>query len=211
MIPGWDERVQAQLWVAHIYIFTTWGIWKLKLQLIMFKTKIVCTLNGRPLWLKIKAPNTNHEGPVNVTASFLLYHTCDISYFAKENIVFCALLGFDPTCRICHVLRFNKVRHLNLHYGLDIVVGDDRLDLLPPRQHVLPRDRDSTKTFFNFFRFFGIGNWGIRHYFVICDWGKEGLVFKVICVRRFLPENVMPLKKKNITWTLGLELHRQKC
>ena len=104
----------------------------------MFKTKIVCTLNGRPLWLKIKAPNTNHEGPVNVTASFLLYHTCDKSYFAKENIVFCALLGFDPTCRICHVLRVDKVRHLNLHYGLDIVVGDDRLDFLPPRQHVLP-------------------------------------------------------------------------
>ena len=26
VIPGWDERVQAQLWVANIYIFTTWGI-----------------------------------------------------------------------------------------------------------------------------------------------------------------------------------------
>ena len=129
---------------------------------------------------------------------YIILASCDISYFATGNIVCCALLGFDPTCRICHVLRVNKVRHLNLHHGLDIVVGDDRLDLLPPRQHVLPWDRDSTKTFFNFFRFFGIGNWGIRHYFVICDWGKEGLVFKVICVRRFLPENVMPLEKKTL-------------
>ena len=114
----------------------------------------------------------------------------------KKTIVCFPLLGFDPTCRICHVLRVNKVRHLNLHHGLDVVVGDDRLDLLPPRQHVLPRDRDSTKTFLDFFLFFQIGNWGLRHYFIFCDWGKKGLVFKVICARRFLPENFMPLKKK---------------
>ena len=44
VIPWWDERVQAQLWVAHIYIFTTWGILETKTSVDIVHLKWETTL-----------------------------------------------------------------------------------------------------------------------------------------------------------------------